>query len=147
LEWLDGAAGRCRPLNRSDAPSITVLLVDDDPGVRAGLRLRLALEADLRVVGEAADGLEAVERAGALRPDVVVMDVVMPGTGGIAATSLLRDASPASRVVLLTLHDGPTTRSAGAAAGALALVAKHEGPAALLAAIRAAGSRGPGQGA
>lgn len=76
---------------------ITVLLVDDQPGVRRGLRMRLAVEPDLRVVGEAEDGEAAVALAAALCPDVVLMDVEMPRLDGIAATTAVRSVAPRAR--------------------------------------------------
>lgn len=115
-----------------------VLLVDDQPALRQGLRLRLAIEPDIAVIGEAGDGQAAVDLAGTLAPDVVVMDITMPGMDGIAATRALRDAMPTSAVVILTLHDDIATRNQALAAGAVALVAKHQPSNDLLAAIRAA---------
>jgi DNA-binding NarL/FixJ family response regulator len=117
---------------------IMVLLVDDQPAMRQGLRLRLAIESDITVVGEAGDGQSAVDLAGTLTPDVVVMDVTMPGMDGIAATRALRAAVPSSAVVILTLHDDAATRHRASLAGAAAFVAKHHPPSELLAAIRAA---------
>jgi DNA-binding NarL/FixJ family response regulator len=117
---------------------ILVLLVDDQPATRRGLRLRLAIESDITVVGEVGDGQSAVDLAGTLTPDVVVMDVTMPGMDGIAATRALRAAVPSSAVVILTLHDDAATRHRASLAGAAAFVAKHQPPSELLAAIRAA---------
>ena len=118
--------------------TIRLLIADDHAVVRRGLRLFLDLQPDLEVVGEAADGHEAVAQAAELAPDVVVMDVTMPGLDGIAATRALREAVPGSAVVILTLHDDTATRSRALAAGAIALIAKHQPPNDLLAAIRAA---------
>jgi NarL family two-component system response regulator LiaR len=81
---------------------IAVLIADDHPVVRQGLRTFLELQDDLEVVGEASDGAEAVELAARLLPDVVLMDLVMPGLDGIDATRRIRDGSPATRVVVLT---------------------------------------------
>jgi DNA-binding NarL/FixJ family response regulator len=125
---------------------ITVLLVDDQVGVRRGLRMRLALEPDLAVVGEAPDGATAVTRAAALRPDVVVMDVAMPGMDGIAATVALRRAAPASAVVILSLHGDATTRARAVDAGAAAFVEKQAAGPALPAAIRRAATGRAGAG-
>ncbi|HEU0053468.1 MAG TPA: response regulator transcription factor [Longimicrobium sp.] len=85
-------------------PTIRILLADDHAVMRAGLRALLAAEPDLEVVGEAATGEEAVERAAALRPDVVVMDLAMPGMGGLAAIRRLAAGTPSARVLALTLH-------------------------------------------
>lgn len=117
---------------------ITLLLVDDQPTVRSGLRMWLQLEPDLRVVGEAGDGTEAVRLARTLRPDVIVMDISMPGTGGIEATESLHPLTGRSAVVVLTLRDDSATRAEAHAAGAFALVGKHEPADSLLAAIRQA---------
>jgi DNA-binding NarL/FixJ family response regulator len=85
---------------------ISVLIVDDQALVRHGFRMILEIEDDLQVVGEAANGDEAVERARDLRPDVVLMDVRMPGTDGIVATKrITEDPSCTSRVVMLTTFD------------------------------------------
>src|SRR6187431_1871534 len=87
------------------ATMITLVLVDDQPTVRRGLRMRLALEADFRVVGEAEDGISALALIGELRPDVVLMDAQMPHMDGIIATVALRAAFPETAVVILSLHD------------------------------------------
>jgi DNA-binding NarL/FixJ family response regulator len=113
----------------------TLLLVDDDHRLRQGLRMRLALEPDLVVVGEADDGTEAVQRAIELAPDIVVMDVEMPNMDGIAAIQSLRRQAPSSAVVVLSIHDDEATRARAIAAGAAAFVAKHDGPDVLLATL------------
>ncbi len=79
-----------------------MLIVDDHAVFRRGLELVLAEEPDLQIVGEAADGLEAIERAADLLPDVIVMDVRMPGIGGIEAARRIRHAQPATKIVMLT---------------------------------------------
>lgn len=84
-----------------DGP-VQVLLVDDHALFRRGLALVLGAEVDIEVVGEASHGVEAVERAAELQPHVVVMDVRMPGMGGVEATRRIRQAQPATRVVMLT---------------------------------------------
>ena len=117
---------------------ITVLLVDDQPAVRAGLKMRLALEPDLCVVGEAGNGLEAVSMARKLEPDVVLMDIEMPGIDGIAATSTLRASSPCPAVVMLTLYDSQDMRQRALDAGANAFVGKQDVCEALMGAIRGA---------
>jgi DNA-binding NarL/FixJ family response regulator len=115
---------------------ITVLLVDDQPAVRAGLKMRLALEPDLCVVGEAGNGLEAVSLARKLEPDVVLMDIEMPGLDGISATSTLRASSPCPAVVVLTLYDSQDMRQRALEAGADAFVGKQDVCEALMGAIR-----------
>jgi DNA-binding NarL/FixJ family response regulator len=117
---------------------ITILLVDDQPAVRRGLRMRLALEPDVTVVGEADDGAKAVEMAASLDPDVVVMDVEMPGMDGIAACTALQERALRSSVVVLTLYDDAAMRDRALAAGAVAFVGKGEAAEALPVAIRRA---------
>ncbi|WP_432698581.1 response regulator transcription factor [Marinobacterium sp. YM272] len=88
----------------SDKP-INVILVDDHPLVVDGIRARLEDEPGIRVVGDAANGLEAVEAAMALKPDVVMMDVSMPVMNGFEATKKLRECCPDLRVLILSMHD------------------------------------------
>jgi CheY-like chemotaxis protein len=105
---------------------IRVLLVDDQPSIRRGLRMRLALEPDLTVVGEAGDGATAVALATALQPEVVLMDVAMPGMDGIAALQALRAARETRHlpVVMMTASPGmlEDSRSAVEALGGSALL-------------------------
>ena len=123
--------------------TIRVLLVDDQPAVRQGLRIRLVLEPDVEVVGEAGDGAGAISLAQSLRPDVILMDVRMPGMDGISAVRTLRAVAPESAVVILSLYDDASTRAGAEEAGAAAFVAKHQVEVTLLAAIRRAASRRP----
>lgn len=85
-------------------PRITILLVDDHGLVRQGVRALLEAEEDLVVVGEACDGRQGVALAAVLRPDVVLMDVAMPGLNGIEATRQILDATPATRILILSAH-------------------------------------------
>jgi len=117
---------------------INVLLVDDDPAVRRGLRMRLAAEPDLNLVGEAADGLTAIALAEALRPDVALIDVELPLMDGIAVAERLRGLCPRPAVIMLTLRDDADTRERACAAGVSAFVAKRGIPDELIAAIRQA---------
>ncbi len=121
---------------------ITLLLVDDEPLVRHGLRRWLERVADITVIEEASDGAEAIALAQALHPDVVLMDISMPAADGIAATAALRASVPHCAVVLLSLHDDATTRARAQVAGAATLVGKQEGVKALLTAIREAAGQG-----
>jgi DNA-binding NarL/FixJ family response regulator len=118
---------------------IKLLLVDDEPHIRRGLRMRLALEPDLVVVGEAGDGAEAADLARSLRPDVVLMDVSMQGLDGIAATAAVRAACPEVAVVILSLEDGARIRAQAEAAGAAAFIAKHEAIKTLIPTLRRIG--------
>jgi DNA-binding NarL/FixJ family response regulator len=120
--------------------SITILLVDDQPMLRLGFRLVLDAQADMTVVGEAADGGEAVALVASLHPDVVLMDVRMPGMDGIAATRHIVDARSESRVLILTTFDLDEYVYAGLRAGASGFLLKDVRPADLLTAIRAVAS-------
>lgn len=117
---------------------IRLLLVDDLSCVREGLRMRLALEPDLVVVGEASDGAQALALSREQTPDVVVMDIRLPVMDGIAATATLRDLAPRSAVVVHSLYEDAALRARARAAGACTFVGKHEGTEALVAAIRRA---------
>ncbi len=121
---------------------ITLLLVDDEPLVRHGLHKWLERVGDITVIGEASNGGEAIALAQALQPDVVLMDISMPTTDGIAATAALRASVPQSAVVLLSLHDDASMRARAHAVGAVTLVGKQEGVKVLLTAIREAGGQG-----
>ncbi len=123
---------------------VEILIVDDIPTAINGLRLRLALEPDLVVAGEATDGREALKLAQALQPDMVVMDVAMPGMDGITATQRLRGLAPGTAVVMLSIHDDVETQIRAHQAGAAIFVEK-QGPAdTLVRAIRNAVPGSPG---
>ena len=123
--------------------TIRILLADDHTVVRKGLRLLLEGHPGFTVVADAADGRAAVALAEQHTPDVVVMDVAMPGMDGIAATAALRRLAPRIAVVIHTLHDDAQTEARARAAGAVAFVAKRGAADALLPAIRqAVGSAG-----
>ena len=115
---------------------IRVLLVDDQSLLRMGFRLILEAESDIEVVGEAANGTSGVSMASALHPDVVLMDVRMPGMDGIQATASIVAAGPASRVLILTTFDLDQYVFAGLKAGASGFLLKDAPPADLLTAIR-----------
>ena len=117
---------------------IRLLLVDDQPAVRRGLEIRLRLEADIQIVGEASTGKEALRMAEVLVPDVVLMDVEMPEMDGIEATAALRRANSPGAVVILSIHDDAHTRGRAQRAGAVAFVEKRGATDSLLAAIRQA---------
>jgi DNA-binding NarL/FixJ family response regulator len=119
---------------------IRVLLVDDQALLRMGFRMILAAEDDIEVVGEAGDGETGVAQASALRPDVVLMDVRMPGTNGIEATARIVAAHPSSRVVILTTFDLDEYAFAALRAGASGFLLKDAKPGELVGAIRAVAS-------
>jgi DNA-binding NarL/FixJ family response regulator len=115
---------------------IRVLLVDDQSLVRMGFRMILEAETDITVVGEAGDGAAAVSMTAALRPDVVLMDVRMPGVDGIDATAAITAAGGPAKVLILTTYDLDHYVYAGLRAGASGFLLKDAPPADLLAAIR-----------
>jgi PAS domain S-box-containing protein len=117
---------------------IRVLLVDDHAVVREGLAAQLRQQPDIEIVGEASTGEEAVRRARELSPDVVTMDVHMPGMGGIATTRLLRAELPDVAVVGLSMYDEPKQAAAMREAGAVDYLSKSASVDALLASIRGA---------
>jgi NarL family two-component system response regulator LiaR len=117
---------------------ITVLLVDDHAMVRQGVRAFLATQPDLSVVGEAASGVEAVTQAAQLIPDVVLMDLVMPGMDGVEATRQLKRASPRTQVVVLTSYHEDEHIFPALKAGALSYILKDVSPHELAEAIRKA---------
>jgi DNA-binding NarL/FixJ family response regulator len=115
---------------------IKLLLVDDQSIVRQGLRMRLLMEPDIVVVGEASSGEQAIELAHKLAPDIVLMDVEMPGMDGITATSALRANTARSAIVMMSIHDDAQTRARAQAAGAAAFVTKSGILEELLATVR-----------
>jgi DNA-binding NarL/FixJ family response regulator len=117
--------------------AIRVLLVDDQPLMRTGFSMVLGAEPDIEVVGEAADGATSLTQAAALNPDVVLMDIRMPGMDGIEATRRLVASGSAAKVIILTTFDLDEYAFAGLAAGASGFLSKDARPGELLAAIRA----------
>ena len=117
---------------------IRILLADDHRVLRSGLRALLSAQADLDVVGEASDGGEALRMAQTLKPDVLVMDVGMPGVNGIDATARVRRELPATKVLILSMHDDQGYLRQALRAGASGYVLKRAADTELLAAIRAA---------
>ncbi|WP_030150137.1 response regulator [Oerskovia turbata] len=120
----------------SAARPVRVLLVDDQSLLRMGFRMILAAEDDIEVVGEASDGETAFAQATALRPDVILMDVRMPGVNGIDATERIVSALPASRVIILTTFDLDEYAFAALRVGASGFLLKDARPADLVGAIR-----------
>jgi DNA-binding NarL/FixJ family response regulator len=122
---------------------ISVLIVDDHALFRAGLRSRLELEQDITPVGEAATAEEAVNRARSLQPDLVLLDLLLPGTSGQDAIPKLAKVSPRSRVLVVSSQAAPSSVRQALSAGAAGYVPKRASDQELVAAIRqvAAGER------
>ncbi|MCP2261302.1 two component transcriptional regulator, LuxR family [Streptoalloteichus tenebrarius] len=116
----------------------TLLVVDDQPLVRAGLRMLFGPQPEVEVVGEAANGREAVELAERLRPDVVLMDLRMPVLDGIGATKEILARRPATRIIVLTTFDDDEHLYPALTAGACGFLAKDAPPEELLAAVEQA---------
>ncbi|MCW2707498.1 MAG: two component transcriptional regulator, LuxR family [Frankiales bacterium] len=119
---------------------IRILLVDDQPLMRMGFRMILSAEPDFAIVGEASDGQLAVGLTKELEPDVILMDVRMPGTDGVEATRLIVQQRPQARVLILTTFDLDEYAFSGLQAGASGFLLKDVPPAELTAAIRAVAS-------
>lgn len=116
--------------------SVGVLIVDDHAVVRSGLRLLLSKEEDLEVVGEAADAREAVFEVRARKPDVVLLDVTMPGRSGIEAIPDLLKEAPEARILVLSMQDDPSYVREAFAAGAHGYVLKEAADAEVVDAVR-----------
>ncbi len=123
--------------------AIRILIVDDHPVVRHGLRNLLEVQAGWEVVDEAADGLEALEKADRLNPDVILLDVSMPKMNGLEACRLIRKAVPASEVLIVTQHDSPQMMREALDAGARGYVVKSNAGRDLLAAVEAVSQHKP----
>ncbi|GGI75893.1 response regulator [Pseudarthrobacter scleromae] len=119
---------------------INVLLADDQPLLRMGFRLILEGEEDLRIVGEASDGADAVRQARELSPDVVLMDVRMPVLDGIEATRAITASGSCARIIILTTFDVDEYAFAGLQAGASAFLLKDVAPSELVSAVRVVAS-------
>lgn len=116
---------------------IRLLLVDDHAILRAGLRMLFAGEPDIVIVGEVDSGEEALAIVCELRPDVVIMDVAMPGIGGIEATRRIKEACPETAVLALTMHEDEQYFFAMLGAGASGYIPKRAAPDDLISAVRA----------
>lgn len=120
--------------------AISILLADDHHIVRQGLRALLEAEPDFHVLGEAADGLEAVQLVERLQPDVLLVDVMMPGLGGLEATRQVRERFPKTQVVVLSMHSNEAYVLQALRNGALGYVLKDSNAADLIKAVREAGA-------
>lgn len=115
---------------------IRILLADDHSVVRAGLRTLINTEPDFDLVGEAADGNQVIQLAAQLQPDVVVMDVSMPGLGGIDAMQKLKELVPQTRVLILTFHEDESLVRKAISSGASGYIIKRAAESELINAIR-----------
>src|SRR2546428_9818942 len=116
----------CGLLEAVDNTMIRLLLVESQPAIRRGLQMRLTLEPDVTVVGEARDGLAALWQASMLRPDVILVDTESTDMDGVRLIAALRSASPESAAVILSLRDDATTPPRLPAARAAAFVSEHQ---------------------
>jgi len=119
-----------------DGDDIRVLIVDDHRMMRSGLRMALGRADGFAAVGEAGTAEEAVPLARALRPDVVLMDLEMPGAGGLAGIGMVREVEPDALVVVVSMHAIPDTAREALAAGAVGYVVKASAHATLTPALR-----------
>lgn len=117
--------------------TLRILIVDDHPVVRRGLRGLLSAQPGWEVVGEAANGLEAVDKSRQLRPDVVVLDLSMPRMDGLEACRLIRKSVPGSEILVVTQHDSPQMMREAETAGARGYVVKSNISRDLLKAVEA----------
>ena len=118
-------------------PKTTILLADDHAVLRAGLRLLLSQESHLQVVGEAESGLETLRLAEELQPDLVLLDISMPGLNGLEAIGMLRKRAPKARILILTMHDDVHYLRQALQNGASGYVLKKAADVELLSAIQA----------
>jgi two-component system, NarL family, nitrate/nitrite response regulator NarL len=116
---------------------ITLLLVDDHPLVREGLRSYLIQEKAFEIVGEAVDGEEALRLAGALLPEIILLDINMPGMNGLETARLLKKMVPKSKILILTMHDTKEYVSRMVSTGVQGYVLKDSSPSELITAIEA----------
>ena len=124
---------------------IKLLIVDDLEHVRQGLRTILELAGGLKVIGEANDGLEAIQQVEQLQPEVVLMDLVMPHIDGLKATQRIKAQHPNTGVVMITIHDSEETREQAAMAGVDAFLAKGTDTETLVQTIQEVGQRVQGE--
>jgi DNA-binding NarL/FixJ family response regulator len=121
---------------------LRIVIADDHATVRQGLKLLIDSQPDMGVVGEAADGNGVIRQADALKPDIVVMDISMPGMNGLIATRMLKRAQPHVSIIALTRHDDDTYLDEVLRAGASGYVLKQSAPIEFIQAIRAVAAGG-----
>jgi DNA-binding NarL/FixJ family response regulator len=122
-----------------------ILIADDHPDIRAGVRALLSRNPDCEVCGEAKNGREAVEKVQQLVPDLIVLDVSMPVMGGIEAAREIRRIAPATKIILFSMYEDRQTETAGRQAGADAIIRKSEAATSLMPAVERL-SNGHGRG-
>lgn len=125
------------PRMKDDASVIRILVVDDHPVLRAGVAAMLGNHDDMAVVGEASNGAEALAQFRALHPDVVVMDLQMPGMNGVDATAAIRSEAPSAKILVLTTYAGDVQAVRALRAGATGYLLKNSLRAQMVEAIRA----------
>lgn len=116
--------------------TVTIVLADDHPIVRKGLRALLGAEPDFSVQGEAVNGLETVRLAEQMKPDILIVDLMMPGMGGLEVIRRIHQASPQTRTIVLSMHSGEAYVLQALKNGAFGYVLKEESHAALIQAVR-----------
>jgi DNA-binding NarL/FixJ family response regulator len=131
------------PESLKDAMTIRILIVDDHPVVRHGLKTLLEGRTEWEVIDEAEDGLQAVDKAGLLRPDIVVLDVGMPKMNGLEACRIIRKTVPECEILFVTQHDSPQMMREALSAGARGYVVKSNAARDLLAAVEAVSQHRP----
>src|ERR1700704_1200733 len=131
------ASGISASLRQPEIMAIRILLVDDHPIVRQGLKTLLAGHPGWEVIGEASDGMEAVDKADSLQPDVMVLDVTMPRMNGLEACRLIRRKAPGMEILFVTQHDSPQMMREALEAGARGYVVKSNAARDLLEAVEA----------
>ena len=128
--------GQCRYMSKSKSKPITVLLVDDHQIVRVGFRRLIETTGDIRVLAEAQSGEESYQLVNDLRPDIIIMDINMPGIGGLEAIGRLRKRNVKEKIIALTVHETEPFPSRVLAAGAQGYLSKRCAPQELIQAIR-----------